>query len=92
MSTTTKLAAAASAVALGLTLVACGGPAASTSAGGGDAAASGTISYWLWDANQLPAYQACADAFHTANPSITVQVTQAGWDDYWTKVTNGFVA
>ena len=22
-----------------------------------------TINYWLWDSNQQPAYQACADAF-----------------------------
>ena len=29
---------------------------------------SNEISYWLWDSNQQPAYQKCADAFHTANP------------------------
>ena len=94
MRTTTKLAAAASAVALSLTLAACSGTtAASPSASGASgAAASGTVSYWLWDANQLPAYKACADAFTVANPTIKVEVTQAGWDDYWTKVTNGFVA
>ena len=26
------------------------------------------VSYWLWDANQLPAYQACADKFTAATP------------------------
>jgi len=90
-----KIAAAASAAALSLSLVACsGGATTSTSGATGDAgaAASGTVSYWLWDANQLPAYKACADAFTQANPSIKVEVTQSGWDDYWTKVTNGFVA
>jgi multiple sugar transport system substrate-binding protein len=86
------------AAVLSLALTACGG---SSDSGGGEAEsqggaidtsnATGEISYWLWDANQLPAYQACADAFHTKNPNITVKVTQAGWDDYWTKITNGFV-
>ena len=53
--------------------------------------ATGEVSYWLWDTNQLPAYQACADAFHTKNPNVTVKISQYGWDDYWTKLTNGFV-
>ncbi len=26
------------------------------------------ITYWLWDNNQLPAYQACAAAFEKQNP------------------------
>ena len=58
-------------------------------------AASGeavTIEYWLWDANQLPAYQACADAFMAANPNIKVNLTQAGWNDYWNNVQTGMVA
>jgi multiple sugar transport system substrate-binding protein len=78
------LAAAAAAV---LALSACG-------SGGGASSeeAKGEISYWLWDANQLPAYQQCADNFHTANPDITVKITQRGWDDYWSTLTNGFVA
>lgn len=50
-----------------------------------------TIDYWLWDASQLPAYQACADAFREES-GITVRITQIGWDDYWTKLTAGFVA
>ena len=41
---------------------------------------------------QLPAYQKCADAFKTANPNVTVKISQFGWDDYWSKITNGFVA
>ena len=58
-------------------------------------AASGeavTIEYWLWDANQLPAYQACADAFMAANPNIKVNLTQSGWNDYWNNVQTGMVA
>jgi len=77
-----SLAAAAAAV---LALSACGGGASAE-------AGKGEINYWLWDANQLPAYKQCADDFHKANPDITVKVTQRGWDDYWGTLTNGFVA
>jgi len=86
-------------VVLSIILTACGGaaPAAPAAQPGSDAAAapSGeavTIQYWLWDANQLPAYQACADAFMAQNPNITVNLTQSGWDDYWNGVQTGMVA
>ena len=49
------------------------------------------IDYWLWDANQLPAYSAAIDAFMAQNPDVFVRITQLGWDDYWTKLTAGFV-
>jgi len=86
--------------ALSLSLSACGGGGGSDDGGGGGADgdaidtsnASGDISYWLWDAGQLPAYQACADAFHAANPNVNVKISQYSWDDYWGKITNGFVA
>jgi multiple sugar transport system substrate-binding protein len=81
------LAAAAAAV---LALSACGSGGEASGASGDEA--KGEISYWLWDSNQLPAYQQCADDFHTANPDITVKITQRGWDDYWSTLTNGFVA
>lgn len=77
------LAIAAAAV---LALSACG------SGGGSAEAGEGELSYWLWDSSQLPAYQQCADDFHTANPDITVKVTQRGWDDYWSTLTNDFIA
>lgn len=83
------LGAAAVAAAAALALSACAGGGSQNASTNADA--SGTISYWLWDANQLPAYQQCADDFHKANPNITVNVTQTGWDDYWTNITNGFV-
>ncbi len=91
-------AAVAAFAALALTLTACSGESAPDpgGAGGADAidtsTASGEVSYWLWDNNQKPAYQQCADAFHTANPNVTVKITQYAWDDYWSGVTNGFVA
>ena len=52
---------------------------------------SRAVEYWLWDADQLPAYQACANAFEEAT-GIHVNITQIAWDDYWTKLTAGFIA
>ena len=71
---------------IALSLSACGGGSTASTE------AKGEINYWLWDANQLPAYQQCADDFTKANPDIKVKITQRGWDDYWTTLTNGFVA
>ncbi|NUP75827.1 MAG: sugar ABC transporter substrate-binding protein [Sinomonas sp.] len=81
------LGAVAVAAAAALALSACSG---ASGASGGDA--KGEVSYWLWDANQLPAYQQCADVFHKANPNISVKITQTGWDDYWSKLTNGMAS
>src|SRR5690242_21193272 len=78
--------AVAVAAAIALTLSACGGSSA------GSSEAKGEINYWLWDANQLPAYQQCATDFTKANPDITVKITQTGWDDYWSKLTNGMAS
>lgn len=50
------------------------------------------ITYALWDANQMPAYQACAADFTKAHPDITIKVTQAAWNDYWSAITTGIVA
>jgi multiple sugar transport system substrate-binding protein len=91
-------AALVSAAALSLTLTACGGGGGAESGGGGGgevidtSTASGDVNYWLWDNAQLPAYQACADAFKTANPNINVKISQFAWDEYWAKLTNGFIA
>jgi len=78
------LRAGAALAGLPLLLTACGG--------GADSASTGTLTYWLWDSNQQPAYQQCADAFHQANPDLTVKVEQRGWDDYWATLTTGFVS
>jgi multiple sugar transport system substrate-binding protein len=86
------------ATALSLTLTACGGgggdeSGASSEGGAIDTSqASGDINYWLWDNNQLPAYQTCADNFKQANPNVNIKISQFSWDDYWSKLTNGFVA
>ncbi|ASK67186.1 sugar ABC transporter substrate-binding protein [Brachybacterium avium] len=69
------------------------GTAGLASCGGTSAPAGATqIDYWLWDANQLPAYSAAIDLFMQKNPDVFVRVTQLGWDDYWTKLTASFVA
>jgi multiple sugar transport system substrate-binding protein len=44
------------------------------------------LRYALWDANQLPAYQQCADDFMALYPNITIQIEQTDWPDYWTKM------
>ena len=60
----------------------------------GDSVGAGanTVTYWLWDANQLPAYQACAKDFEKENPGLKVKITQLGWNDYWTKLAASFIA
>ncbi|WP_199854854.1 ABC transporter substrate-binding protein [Streptomyces dioscori] len=60
--------------------------------GGAAGAGSDTVTYWLWDSNQLPAYQACAKDFEKRNPGLDVKITQMGWADYWTKLTASFIA
>lgn len=50
------------------------------------------LQYWLWDNNQQPAYQACADAFTKQNPGITIKISQQGWGAYWDALTTGFAS
>ena len=50
------------------------------------------INYWMWDQNQAPFYQQCADAFQAQNPGVTIKITQEGWDNYWTTLTTGFIS
>jgi multiple sugar transport system substrate-binding protein len=76
---------AAALLPLALVMTACGDDGSGGQAGG-------TVRYWLWDSNQLPAYQACADAFHAKNPDTTIKIEQFGWADYWDKLTTDLVA
>ena len=69
--------------AAALTLAAC--------SPGSKGSGSGAVEYWMWDASQLPAYEACARAFE-AKTGIKVNITQIAWGDYWTKLTAGFIA
>lgn len=75
------------AVMAGSLLLALGACSSGNDAGG----SGGNVSYWLWDSNQVPAYQACAAAFTKANPDTTIKIEQYAWDDYWTKLTASFV-
>ena len=54
---------AAAAAAIALSLSACGGGSTASTE------AKGEINYWLWDANQLPAYKQCADCLLYTSPS-----------------------
>jgi alpha-galactosidase len=62
--------------------------------GGGAEQASGgvTLRYGLWDPNQEPVYQKCADRFEQANPGIDVKLEVNNWGDYWSSLARGFVA
>jgi multiple sugar transport system substrate-binding protein len=64
--------------------------AASPSAAPSDAGYTGpeaTITYSIWgDPQEIKNQQAIVDAFHAANPKITVKVTVSDWDPYWDKL------
>lgn len=79
---------------LALALAACGGGAKDgeeTKTGAATGTNGDAVTYWLWDANQKPVYEACAAAF-TENTGIGVSIEQYGWGDYWSGLTNNFVA
>lgn len=77
------VAAAGLAATLGALVAACGGGSASGS--------GNTVNWWTWDDKQAAAYQSCASAFEKANPGTAVKITQYNVDDYFTKLTAGFV-
>jgi multiple sugar transport system substrate-binding protein len=62
-------------------IAACGGNSSDSASG------NTTLQYWLWDDTQTAAYQQCADAFHAANPTVTVKITQTAWTQYWQNLT-----
>lgn len=55
-------------------------------------AAAGVVRHLLWDANQRPLYQQCANDFEARHPHIRIRLQQQGWDDYWTTLSTGFVS
>lgn len=98
ISTPRVLKAAAFGATAAIVLSACGGAA---EAEGGDAPAGGdngaagasvTLEHWLWDDNQRPMYQACADLFTEANPEIGINITQTAWAQYWQNLTTHFAS
>jgi ABC-type glycerol-3-phosphate transport system substrate-binding protein len=86
---TKKLLAIAAGLAILAPLAACSG-GSEGSGGGGDA--GGTVQWWTWDDKQAVSYNKCVAPFEKANPGVTVKISQYAWDDYWTKITTGFVA
>lgn len=69
--------------ALAASLAACSGGASN-----GDV----TLQYWMWDDLQVPAYQACAEAFTEQNPTIKVDISQSAWGQYWTNLSTQIAA
>jgi multiple sugar transport system substrate-binding protein len=76
-----------------LALAACssGGASSDATSSGSGSGSNVELSYWLWDANQQPGYEKCAQAFTQQNPNITIKFQQYAWADYWTKLTASFV-
>ncbi len=58
----------------------------------GDAGGKVTVNWWTWDDRQAAAYKLCIPGFEKQNPDITVKISQYNVDDYFTKLTAGFVA
>jgi multiple sugar transport system substrate-binding protein len=75
-------------IPLAIVVAACGG--------GGEAAVTADgkalLRYQLWDTNQKPVYQKCADRFERQNPNIKVQIENKNWGDYWSGLARGFIA
>lgn len=79
-----RLAIIASAVAIPLAFAGCSSSADESTEGA-------TVTYWLWDSNQQPAYQQCATDFEKSS-GINVKIEQFGWADYWQGLTTGFAS
>jgi multiple sugar transport system substrate-binding protein len=67
-------------VLLALTLVVCGGVLPAT------AQDQVTITYAIWDNNQLPAHEQIIAAFEAEHPNINVEPQVVPWANYWDKL------
>lgn len=45
-----------------------------------------TISYAIWDNNQLPAHEEIIAAFEAENPNINVEIQVVPWGNYWERL------
>jgi multiple sugar transport system substrate-binding protein len=45
-----------------------------------------TISYAVWDQNQVPAMEQIVKKFNETEPEITVDIQVTPWEQYWTKL------
>jgi ABC-type glycerol-3-phosphate transport system substrate-binding protein len=84
-----KIRAITAAVAVAGIVAALSGCSASSPSSG---AASGTVNWWTWDDKQAASYQKCLPGFEKENPGVKVKISQYNVNDYFTKLTAGFVA
>jgi multiple sugar transport system substrate-binding protein len=84
-----KLRAITAAVAVAGIVAALSGCSSSPS---GSGSASGTVNWWTWDDKQAASYQKCLPGFEKENPGVKVKISQYNVNDYFTKLTAGFVA
>jgi multiple sugar transport system substrate-binding protein len=75
-------------IGLASLVAACGGSSQRTRTADGKT----LVRYQLWDANQKPVYQKCADKFEQRNPNIKIQIENKNWGDYWSGLARGFIA
>ncbi|WP_037498592.1 ABC transporter substrate-binding protein [Solirubrobacter soli] len=75
-------------IPLALVAAACGGSSQPTRTADGRT----LVRYQLWDTNQKPVYQKCADKFEQQNPDIKIQIENKNWGDYWSGLARGFIA
>ncbi len=73
--------------ALAAVVAGCGGRGSGLTADG-----KVLLRYGLWDTNQKPVYQKCADKFQQANPNIKIQIENKNWGDYWSGLARGFIS
>lgn len=91
-----KLLATVLALAMALSLAACGGSGDSNSTGDSGGAANGTDSGYtatqlevdIWDNNQLTGLQQIADEW-SAESGVKVNINVITWDEYWTLLEAG---
>jgi len=86
-STATPSVAAPSATAAAPSTATSAAPPSAAPSDAGYTGPEATISYSIWgDPQEIKNQQAIVDAFHVANPKITVKVTVSDWDPYWDKL------
>ena len=48
-----------------------------------------SLSFQIWDENQVTSWQSIADAFTEQHPDVSINVTSAPWPEYWVKMQTG---
>src|SRR4051812_24108002 len=75
---------AAGVVALLATTAACSGGSGGSGSAGSDEKV--TLTYGLWDKNQVPGMEKIATEFKATHPNVSVSVQVTPFDSYWTKL------